>query len=414
LRILHTSDWHLGHQLHQTQRQYEFEQLIDWMLRVTAEQDLDAFLIAGDIFDTANPPNWADRLWHRFLASLRKAHPKLDIVVIGGNHDSPLRLEVTRPILRELDIHVVGGVPWLHEDGERKLDVDRLLIPLHDSEGAVQAYVIAMPFIRVSDLQLHQDDSETDPFITALDAIYREAIEAARSRQKDGQRLIGMGHAYMRGGKLSEWSERKVLVGNQHAIPVSVFPEDLDYVALGHLHLAQKVAGRDQVRYSGAPLPLSFAEADYPHQVRLVEWEADQPLTSQSLKVPKAVEFLRIPEKGFAKFEDVEKAISELPDVVDQDRQTWPYLEVRVLLESPQPDLWQQITSRLAEKAVRLLKITTEYTRSEKRVEPIISLQEVKPEQLFRQRYAQQFEDEPAAQLVSMFHQVVEEAERQL
>lgn len=412
MRILHSSDWHLGHQLHQTQREYEFNAFIDWMQATLEEQAPDAFLLAGDIFDTANPPIWAIRLWHRFLGQVRRQLPQMEVVVIGGNHDSPSRLESTNPILHELDIHIVGGVPWQHQDGKRELDIDKLLIPLTDEKGLTQAWVIAMPFIRMSDLN-PASDQDGDPLVTAFAELYRQAFEAASAKKEGDQRLIAMGHAYMRGGQLSAWSERKVLGGNQHAIPVSVFSDEVDYVALGHLHLAQAVGGRENVRYSGAPLPLSFNEAKYPHQVRLIEWQADQALTSQSIRVPKAVDFLRIPDKEAAAWDQVQAELEALPQRADQPAEVLPFLEVRVALEQPQPDLRRRIVEILDDKAARLLKVSVSYPKQKRQAASFVSLQDVDPEQLFRRRYAQEFEGEPGETLMQHFHKVREAAEAQ-
>src|SRR4051812_29205135 len=119
MRILHTSDWHLGQLLHEHARAWEHARFLTWLLETLAAERVDALLVAGDIFDTANPPAESQAAWYEFLARARARFPALDIVVIGGNHDSASRLDAPTPLLDAFRIHVVGG-----------FEPDRLLVPI--------------------------------------------------------------------------------------------------------------------------------------------------------------------------------------------------------------------------------------------------------------------------------------------
>src|SRR6478609_1155202 len=167
MRLLHTSDWHLGHTLKEVTRDYEHAAFLAWLLETCAREAPDVLVVTGDIFDSATPPASAERMWFELLAAARRRLPAMDIVAIAGNHDSPARLGAASSVLRELGVHVVGGLPRRDDGG---LDLDRILIPVAGGRGLVAA----VPFLRPVDIA--GDTAEP------LTAIYGEVIAAARAR----------------------------------------------------------------------------------------------------------------------------------------------------------------------------------------------------------------------------------------
>lgn len=408
LRLLHTSDWHLGHTLHEFSRAHEHALFLDWLLDAIDGNDIDALLVAGDVFDTANPSAEAQEAFYRFLAEARRRRPRLGIVVIGGNHDSAARLDAPDPILRSLGVHVVGGLP------QRRgvTDVERAIVPLKDREGDVAAWVAAVPFLRPADLPTLEGCE--DPLIEGVRRIYEQVLEGARARREGDQALIAMGHCYMTGTQLSDLSERKILGGNQHALPVDIFPDDVAYVALGHLHLAQRVGGREHVRYSGSPIPLALDEERYRHQVLVVEIEGLKLQSVRSLEIPRAVPILRLPDEA-RPLDEVLRELSKLPKA-DSSLEAWrrPYLEVRVLLDKPEPTLRHDIDKALEGKAPRLARIKVETTGTGAALgdsSSFQSLRDTSPEDVFRMRYQRDHEGEPSPELLEAFHEIVAEAE---
>jgi exonuclease SbcD len=242
--------------------------------------------------------------------------------------------------------------------------------------------------------------------------VYRSVVEAARARRGKGQPIVALGHCYMTGTSLSELSERRILGGNQHALPVDLFEDDLAYVALGHLHLAQKVGGREHVRYSGSPIPLSFAEIGYRHQVCLVDLDGTGPARVTSLPVPRAVDVLRIPGDAARPLEEVVAALRALPDQAGPlDDPTRPLVEVRVLCDRPQPHLRREIEAAAAGKRPRVLRIAQEAAGSGKALgddAPASTLRDVAPVDVFLKRYAQAHEGEPPADLLAAFHDLLD------
>jgi len=405
MRLLHTSDWHLGQTLHNFDRTYEHQCFLDWLLDTIVAEEADALLIAGDVFDTSNPSAVAQRQLYRFLQQARARMPQLDIVIIAGNHDSPGRLEAPGPLLEAHGTRVVGHVM---RDAEGSIDLERFIVPLTGKDGAVKAWCVAIPFLRPGDVprvasQAAGDDA-FDAYLAGIRLLYQQAYDLARARATEGQAILAMGHCHMVGGDASPYSERRIVIGGTEALPASMFGPDVAYAALGHLHLAQRVGQQEHLRYSGSPLPLSFAEVGYKHQVLRIDLDGMRAAAIEPLHVPRAVELLRVP----ASPAPVKQAIAELGalDLPDLPRDVWPYLEVRVLLDAPEPGLRAQVEAALEGKPVRLAKIEpTRRVVTTAGVEPALSLDQLaqlQPDDIFRRLWQQRFgEDAPDDQLAA-------------
>ncbi len=407
LTLLHTSDWHLGHTLHDQPRTEEHAAFLAWLVELAAEEAADALIVAGDVFDGPNPPASAQEQLYGFLVALRARRPGIDVVLVGGNHDSAQRLDAPRSVLRALGVHVVGGLP---RGGDRALDLDRLLVPLRDATGTIAAWVVAVPFLRMADLPSVEAE---DPVVEGVAAVYRQLTEAARARREPGQALLATGHCYMRDGALSELSERKILGGNQHALPVGLFPEELAYVALGHLHLAQAVGGRAGVRYSGSPIPLSMPERAYPHQVCVVRTDGERLVDVRAARVPRATELVRVPDAGALPLEALEEALRALP-ALEPDLPAWrrPFLEAAVRLDAPEPGLHRRVEAALEGRAARLVKLTRERTGTGAALgeAEVAGLADITPEEVFLRRWQQEYATPPDRAMVACFAELLAEA----
>lgn len=262
LRVLHTSDWHLGHNLFYKDRRHEHSQFLNWLLTQLSEQQIDTLIIAGDIFDTVAPPNYALALYYDFLRRLVSETPCRQTVIVGGNHDSASSLHAPRELLKVLNVHVVGS-PDLEEPTND-------LVVLHDCHGKPAGVVAAVPFLRERDMRkAHVGESFADKNLAYLQGVaghYATACALGRDKiaqlcgSPDGLPLIATGHLFAVGSEMSV-GEREVLVGTLGGIAASSYAAGFNYVALGHLHKPQTVAGPCPIRYSGSPIPLSFSEA---------------------------------------------------------------------------------------------------------------------------------------------------------
>ncbi len=403
MRLIHTSDWHLGQTLHGQERDYEHAQFLAWLLDQLVAHQADALLIAGDIFDTVNPPLKAQERLYDFIVRAHERLPQLDIVMIAGNHDSGGRIELPAPLMRRLNAHAVGRISWV-ADGQ--LDHQRLLVPLHDARGKVAAWCLTLPFLRpaeVTGLVLGDD------YMAGIAQVHERLITAAEAVRQPGQALVAMSHAHMAGGAVSEESERNIVIGNAEALPASLFPESVAYVALGHLHKPQYVAGQERIRYSGSPLPLSFAEVNYPHQVLMVELGGEALKGVEMLPVPRAVEMIRI---GRAPLGEVITALEALPPTGLFD-DNLPWLEVRVLLDEPLPDLRQRIETAISGKACRLVRIASEYAgkRGEADSDVLVGLDQISPQELFARAWEEQFGNPPDEQALDDFATLLQQVE---
>jgi len=416
MRILHTADWHLGHTLRDHTREAEHAHFLRWLVQTVAERQVDALLIAGDVFDSGNPPPAAWRMWFQFLDQVRRARPTLQVVVIAGNHDSASRLEAPRDLLATIGVRVIGGVA---RNAAGQLVTEHLLVPLRNAAGEVGALCVAIPFLRSSDVIAlvpprtpepaaagrgdyvlprpgdapaeSEADLLADPLIGGMRALHAELFAAARTALAPGQALVVMAHGYLVGGALSELSERKVLGGNQHALPLDLFPPDCAYVALGHLHRPQTLEHQERVRYSGSPIPLSMPERLHAHHVVFADLEGERLRKVWSLRVPRLVQLVRIPERGELEPEAALAAVAALPprDAAEPD-ELRPFVEVAVRLPQPSPHLGERIARLIADKNARLVRVDVVLTGSEAGTgsdERALELGSLLPEQVFVRRY---------------------------
>ena len=277
MRILHTSDWHIGHRLYEEPRIEEHRQFLDWLLAKIKEKEVDVLLVAGDIFDTALPSSEATDLYYRFLFRLYSETPA-HAVITAGNHDSPMRLAASREFLKMGRIHVVGEIDS---------DIDIITVQIGKSAVAIAA----VPYLSENEILPHVS-LETNVEKTER---YREAIKQLYQRYVDKMPRempkILMGHLVVHGGEESG-SERLIQIGGAAAVHISDLPDGIDYMALGHLHRPQSISGASYpIQYAGSPLPLTFKEASYDKQVYLFDSTKpnDNPLTELTIPVFKGL-----------------------------------------------------------------------------------------------------------------------------
>jgi len=414
MRLLHTSDWHLGQTLHNFERHHEHQRFLDWLLDTLVEEKADALLIAGDIFDNANPSSASQKQLYRFLQQARQRMPRLNLIIIAGNHDSAGRLEAPGPLLEAHGTSVVGSVLRL-DDGS--IDLDRLVLPLTDGDGRVAAWCLAIPFLRPGDVpRVAEDDAShnaggPDPYLAGIALLYRQALAVALARRQPGQAILAMGHCHMVGGEMSNDSERRIVVGGTEMLSAAIFDSAIAYAALGHLHLAQMVGKQHHIRYCGSPIPLSFAEVGYRHQVLRIDLDGETAADIVALPVPRAVELLRVPAKP-APLDQVLNALHGLSPLAApplQLQHELPFLEVRVLLDAPEPGLRARIEAALDGKAVRLAKIETSSAARSPSAEAMTldQLDQLQPADIFRQLYLQKYQREAPKGQLSAFAELL-------
>lgn len=272
--ILHTSDWHLGRRLYGRRRYDEFEAFLAWLYAAIIGQHVDVLIVAGDIFDTMTPSNRAQALYYEFLGKVSKTHCQ-HIVIVAGNHDSPTFLDAPSHVLKFLNVHVIGTACE---------DMTDEVLTLNDASGAPICIVAAVPYLRDRDVRSscagESMDSKDANVIQGIRAHYDTVAAIAKTQQRALQAaydrhipIIATGHLFAAGSTTTDDDGvRDLYVGNLGKISASMFDKSFDYVALGHLHVPQKVGGVGHIRYSGSPIAMGFGEARQQKQVLLVQF----------------------------------------------------------------------------------------------------------------------------------------------
>jgi exonuclease SbcD len=408
MKILHTADWHIGQLFHGYDRTVEHQQFLDWLVNTVQNENIDVLLISGDVFDLSNPAATAIKQFYTFLNRAVKSNPALQIIVIAGNHDSAARLETPKPLLESSNIHIVGIV---EKDETGGFKYDKLTIPLKDKEGRVDAWCIAVPFLRLGDYPIvtGSDNSYAD----GIAKFYEEAFQHTSSLKQDGQTIIAMGHLHARQAEISDMDKmERLIMGGVESISADAFHPDIAYVALGHIHKAQRIGGKDHIRYSGSPIPMSFSERSYKHQVSVFEVQNGTVVNIRAVEIPVTVPVLSVPEK-YATLEEVIQELAKLPEA-GENLHLAPYLEVRVLEDKPDPGRRHKVELAIEGKHVRLATINVKSTVSEtdKNSTPQQrqTLDDLKPSEIFARVYESEYGNAVPDDMLQLFNQVAQEA----
>ncbi len=398
MRILHTSDWHLGQHFMGKTRQAEHQAFIDWLLQQVSEHAVDAVIVAGDLFDTGAPPSYARELYNRLVVALHGSGTAL--VLLGGNHDSVATLAESRPLLTCLGTSVIPAV---------EADLAQQVLVLPQRDGTPGAIVCAIPFIRPRDvMQSQAGQSAEEKQLTLQEAIHRhyQTLYRLACDRRDALNLplpiIATGHLTTVGASASE-SVREIYVGALEAFPSSAFPP-ADYIALGHIHRPQQVGGLEHIRYSGSPIPLSFDEAGQQKQVLLVDVDAIGLLGVTPLPVPRFQQLVSV--KG--DLATLAAAITEAATLGSAAQPVW--LEVLVQGDDYLSDLQARIQSITAELPVEVLRIRRERGNAAATLQAAAreTLDELTPFDVFDKRLEQETLDETlAAQLQARYRDIV-------
>lgn len=259
MKILHTSDWHIGKHLHKIDLSPDLELFFDWLLAKINEEQIDVLLVSGDVFDQANPSQASLKQYYNFLK--RMIGTDCNIIITGGNHDSASVLNAPKEILGFLNIDVVGGAPENISD-----------LFYNYRKGEEQVVIAGVPFLRDKDIRKAvAGESYSDKIEQIREGIkaYFSAINTHYTQHYQGLCFIVMGHLYVQGAHVSE-SMRDIQIGNQASVKGTIFGEEPDYVALGHIHKPYAVSALKNVHYSGSPVCLSFSEKEEVKQVNII------------------------------------------------------------------------------------------------------------------------------------------------
>lgn len=375
-KIIHTSDWHLGQHFFTRQRKNEHEQFIQWLAQQVQAYQVDAVVVAGDIFDTSTPPSYARELYNQFVLLMQKL--SCQVVILAGNHDSVSVLNESRSLLKQLNTQVIS---------RPQEDVTEQLITLADKQGNPAAVLAAVPFIRPADIIKSQGGEsglqKRQNLGEAIARHYQALYETAQKQQREFDSplpVIMTGHLAAVGVSQSE-SVRDIYIGNLDGFAVSAFPP-ADYIALGHIHRAQCLNSKTEhsIYYSGSPIPLSFDELNQSKTVNLVSFESGKCRNVELLEIP-VFQQMRSIRGDLA---EIDRQIQQLP----KDESIW--LSVQVTTQDFLSDLQQRISDMTAESQVEVLQLSRgrkRHTVTDTSVQ-LESLAELNPMRVFERRLA--------------------------
>ncbi|CAI1195488.1 exonuclease subunit SbcD [Serratia quinivorans] len=399
MRLIHTSDWHLGQYFFTKSRAAEHQAFLRWLIEQIEQQQVDALIVAGDLFDTGSPPSYARELYNRFVVDLQRTGCQL--VVLGGNHDSVATLNESRELLSCLNTTVIANA---------QSETEQQILVLNQRDGQPGAVLCAIPFLRPRDLLTSRaGESGVQKQQALQEAIadhYQRLYQAACARRDAlglALPIVATGHLTTVGVTTSD-SVRDIYIGTLDAFPAQAFPP-ADYIALGHIHRAQNVAKSEHIRYSGSPIPLSFDELGKAKSVFMVDFSAGALQQVTALEIPSFQPMQLI--KG-----DLAQIEQQLQQFADYQGELPVWLDIEVATQDYLSDIQRRI-QLLADQLpveVVLLRRSKEQRRQAIEQQDKETLNELSVNEVFERRLAQEPEmaEERRQRMSQMFQQVVE------
>lgn len=394
MRILHTSDWHLGRKLYGRSRYREFKEFLDWLLDLLERESIDILIVAGDIFDTGTPGPRIQELYYNFLYRLSLSDLSHTFIV-GGNHDSPTLLNAPGALLKTMKISVTGA------KGD---SLENEILEVKNRDGDPLGIICSVPFLRDRDLRKIEagesvEDKESK-FYNGILAHYQDiALKADELRGDREIPIIATGHLFMSGGVVSkDDGVRDLYVGTLGQVSSSIIPDSVDYMALGHLHQHQKVDKKDHIRYPGAPIPMGFGEASRSKYVLLGDFNG-RDLHISEVVVPTFSNLKSV--KG-----DLEHIKEEILALVESGEEV--YLEVEYTDEAPVSGLRQMVEELVLDSSIEVLVIKDRsIVRGILNREATEELDELTPLDVFN-KCIEHYHESSSIELISMFNEVLD------
>lgn len=387
MRIIHTSDWHLGHTLMDKTREEEMRSFFSFLIDVIIKERVDALLISGDIFDTGTPSNAALSLYYSFLASIKNTECK-DVFIIAGNHDSPSLLSAPKEILEMVNVHIYAT----KEDIEPYVIDDKVV-------------VLPIPFPRDQELRrLVQGGTireEDDRLRLAIEELYKTETEKTASAYPSLP-IVAMGH--LMASNINVEDKPDLYIGGLGTIDSGSFPKALSYVALGHIHKKMNLNSSGTLCYSGSPIPFSFKEAKDTKVLKLVEIEGSETKVSD-ITIPRFRNLFQI--KG-----DKESIEKELKSLVEDKEEGWVSIEITESgVSSSLRSFCESITEQRGLEIIHI-KDTTVSKRLLETEEDIESLDSLSEEDIFSKFLDEkEIKNERKDDLLTLFREILQQLE---
>lgn len=402
MKLLHTSDWHLGRTLYsKKERQGEHTAFLSWLLQTIKDNSIDLLLIAGDVFDTASPSSAAQKIYYDFLINVRKAGCE-NVIVVGGNHDSPSFLNAPKDILAALNVSVVGNATENQEDE---------MIVVRDRQGNPLAIVCAVPFLRERDISRFTEGENYSDRSKRINENIKRHYEAIAQLAENKRRALGVavpiiatGHLPVAGGKRNDDDGvRETYIGNVEAVGNDIFPDTFDYVALGHYHIPSVI--KDHIRYCGSPIPMGFGEAGQKKLVYLIDFNEKRSIEPVEIPAFQQLESI-VGDKNF-----IAQRLSELKK---NGSSVW--VEVIYTGDDIFPDLSSWVNEQIADSDIEVLKLQNRQYLNEvlTQADAADSLDELNEMEVFDKLLEKNnISDDQKAELKALYQEIIDSLQLQ-
>ena len=396
IKILHTSDWHLGHTLYNYDRSPEQQAFLRQLADIVREEQPDAMLVCGDIYHYSTPSAATQRMYTDAMLEIHRACPGMTIVVTAGNHDSSSKLEVDSNLWRHFRVQVVGHI----ERTEEEVNLEKHIVGIEGADGSVKGYVVAMPHVYPQNVPMLDTDT---PREERLGRFVQALLDEVEKRNDGRLPVVLTAHLSISG---SDRTGHDTVVGGMEFVPLQTLGTGYDYLALGHIHCPQAVPGsKGHARYCGTPLPVSFDES-YPHSVSIVTVERGETPQIRTREITNPQPLVTLPRTP-QPFEEALKLLADFPD----EQPAYIRLNVRIK-DYLAPDCNERASQAVREKACRYccIKTTRETTESDEaeRYLSIREVQQMSPLDIARLYYRENEGEEMDEELCRLMEEAME------
>ncbi len=396
MKILHTSDWHLGHTLYNYDRSHEQQAFLQQLTRIVAEEKPDAMVVSGDIYHYSTPSAATQKMYTDGMLEIHRACPGMTIVVTAGNHDSSSKLEIDSSLWNHFGVKVVGNIERTREE----VNLEKHIVEVRDKETMLKGYIIAVPHVYPQNFPML--DTET-PREERQARFFQALQDEVGKINTEGLPVVLMAHLSIEGSDRTGHDET---VGGIEYVPISSMGEGYDYLALGHIHCPQNIKGNGHhARYCGTPLPVSFDEA-YPHSVSIVEMKGREEPQIRTIEIENPMPLVTLPKEPVV-FEEAIKLLEEYPD----DKPA--YIRLNVLIKDYlAPDCNERASNAVKGKSCKYCYIKS---NREKRTSDDVArhisiqeMQEMSPLEITRLYYQEAEGEEMDEELCELMGSVVQ------
>lgn len=395
MKILHTSDWHLGHALWNYDRTAEQQAFLLQLTEIVAEERPDAMVVSGDIYHYSAPAAATQKMYTDAMLDIHKACPEMTVVVTAGNHDSSSRLEIDSNLWQHFGLNVVGNIERTAEG----VNLRKHIIEVRNG-GEAQGYIVAVPHVYPQNFPALSDET---PRELRQVRFFQALLNEVERRNTAHLPVVLMAHLSIEGSDRSGHDES---IGGIEYVPLAALGEGYDYLALGHIHCPQDIKGsHHRARYCGTPLPVSFDET-YPHSVSVIELEEGAEPRISTREIENPIPLVTLPRDPVP-FEDALKLLEEYPE------ERSAYLRLNVLTQGYlPPDCNEKASNAAKGKACRYCYIKTTRERQadadgSKHIS-IREIQEMSPLEIARLYYRETEGEEMDEELCRLMEAIVQ------